>query len=159
MSDLWPSALTQLKLRDDVFIDLDVHNAQFTRNRVHVNPESGSRKVYGCKPMANKPLIGIRRIVATNVQALLDRDFPGPGGQIGRFLKKHPKVGLSKMQRAVNEGGINMSTVDQIAAAFKVQPYQLFIHKLNVDSPQIAIAPKYVANVQRMAKELEGVEE
>lgn len=142
---------------------------------MHINlPEIGSMStlnrvwhaVYGYgmakKPKEEKPLIGIRKVIATNVQALLDRDVGvARKGQIGRFIKKHAHMekALSKMQRAVNEGAMNLDTMEQLAKVFGVSPYQLLIEGLNPKAPQVAIERHLVKTAQRMAKELAEMED
>ena len=63
------------------------------------------------------------------------------------------------MQRAVADGGVNLDTVAQLAAAFKIISYQIFIEGLNVKEPQIAIERRYVSAARQMAKELAEVPE
>jgi hypothetical protein len=103
--------------------------------------------------MAQTPPSLPQQILAQNIQALLDRDFKGPKrGQIGRFCGKHKAIALSKMQRAVAEGAVNLSTVEELAKAFKLQPYQLFIPRLNVNEPQIAIERRYYSMAREVAQ-------
>lgn len=105
------------------------------------------RRAQKSKP--EKLLLGVRRVVATNIQNLLDRDFPGEQrGQHGRFREKFPKVHLSKIQRAVQEGALNIASIEQFAEVFKVEPYQLFIDGLDVERPQVAADPDAVRAVE-----------
>lgn len=93
--------------------------------------------------------------VAKNVQALLDRDFPGRRGQANRFHKKHPGVPLSKIQRASKDGKLNLDSLEQLAVIFKLAGvYQLLVPGLNAKEPQIAIDRKYYLAARNIAREL-----
>lgn len=131
-------------------------------------PESGSLSTlkwvgirgYGVAPMPADRHVRLRALLAVNVQALLDRDVPSTRadrrGQIPAFLDKHKisRKRLSKFQRAVKDGAINLGALEELAQAFKVEPYQLLIDKLDVNDPQIAERPSVVAAARRIAGDL-----
>lgn len=101
-----------------------------------------------------------RAILAANVQALLDREIPphpkkGRWGQITKFVDDHRiRKSLSKIQRAVKDGGVNMDTVEQLAKLFGVEPYQLLIDKLDVKEPQVVIPRRLYGAAMRIAGDL-----
>lgn len=130
---------------------LPTFGSKSTQYRVH---RVGYGYVVPQKPQkqkASKPLLGVRLIIATNIQNLLDRDFSGKvQGQHGRFRKVYSKISLSKIQRAVQEGALNMTSIEQFAKAFDLEPYQLFIDGLNVRSPQVAADPEAVQAIENI---------
>lgn len=99
----------------------------------------------------------MRGIVAQNVRALLDRDFPGKRGQHNRFVKQHQRISLSKIQRASSDGGVNLETIEELATAFRVAPYQLLLPGLNAKEPQIAIEKRYYETARDLARRLTEV--
>lgn len=105
-----------------------------------------------------KRLRSAKQIFAANVQALLDKHDPKRYGQIHRFAQAHKRIPLSKLQRAVKDGSVNLETVEQIALATGVEPYQLFIEKLDVTDPQIAFKSKWVEAALKLVKDM-GQEE
>lgn len=105
--------------------------------------------------MVNTTLPSASVILSKNIVELLKRDYPGPErGRIARFRQHHKGIPLSKMQRAINDGRINLQTLSQLAEAFKVQPYQLLVPNLIASDPQIAIERKYFEKAKSLAREL-----
>ena len=125
---------------------LPVFGSMSTRNRATIP--------ITVQAMPTKQESHLRQVVARNVQALLDRDFPGKRGQHSRFCKKRAGIALSRMQNASKDGGINMATLARIATAFGVLPYQMLIDGLNVKEPQIAIEKRYYMAAKQIAKDL-----
>lgn len=106
--------------------------------------------------MATERTVRARAILAANVQALLDREFPpdprkGRWGQVTRFVDHHKiRNSLSKVQRAVKDGGVNMGTVEQLAKV------QLLIDKLDVNEPQVVIPRRLYEAALRIAGDFRG---
>lgn len=139
-----------------------IHAPSMTHFRVSVNPESGQTTRYRHNPMATPRYVPPHAIVATNVQNLLDRDCPpdpkkGRRGQIRRFIELHPTLQnrLSKIQRALKDGGMNLASLEELAKAFKLHPYQLLIDKLDVHDPQIAVRRRVYESLRQAASAIE----
>ena len=99
-----------------------------------------------------KSVPAVKAILRANVARLLDRDFPqhrNRRGQLMAFIaarRGFTRKNLSKLQRVTKEGSCNLMTVGQLAAAFGLDhAYQLFIHELDVEKPQVALSEKELA--------------
>lgn len=98
-------------------------------------PERAARK-----PKVKKPDSIYRAFLATNVQKLMDIHFAESPNKPLALANATGKGGLSKstVQRILaGEIGITLETLDLIATALEVMPYQLVIPALDAKNPQV----------------------
>lgn len=85
-----------------------------------------------------KKIPGIMRaVLAANIAALMEHKFQGADNKPMK-LAKSAGCSLSTVQRAISmEAGASIDTIEQLALALDVSPYQLIIPSLDIQNPQI----------------------
>lgn len=79
----------------------------------------------------------MRDILAANVAALMERELSGCDNK-PMMLAKKADISLSSVQRIMNkQTGASLDTIESVALALGVSPYQLLIPELDVENPQI----------------------
>lgn len=82
----------------------------------------------------------MREVVAKNVENLLAyhySDYPNITQRMNK-LEEEFKIPFTTVQRIINQGGGgNLETLESVALAFELSPYQLLIPSLNPKNPQV----------------------
>jgi len=101
-------------------------------------------------------VLSLSDTLAANVNALLARDYGEGKGRHSKFAKDHKAKGivLRLIQDVTKKGTASLPSLEKLAKAFKVQPYQLLIKGLNAKEPQVAIERRQFEALKKMAKEI-----
>lgn len=85
-----------------------------------------------------KKIPGIMRgVLAANVMALMTQEFSERDNK-PLALAKAAGLSLSSVQRTLSgETGASIDTIERIALALGVSPYQLILPELDVENPQV----------------------
>ena len=104
-----------------------------------------------------KKIPGIMRdILAINVKSLMDREFAESSSR-PVALAKRAGLSLSTVQRLLSaETGATIDSIESVALALGVSPYQLLIPELSPDNPQVlagvtAAEKRLYSNIRRIS--------
>ena len=79
----------------------------------------------------------MRTVLSDNLSALMEREFQGMDNR-PLALAKRADISLSSVQRALSgETGATIDTIERLALALNVSPYQLLLPELNPSNPQV----------------------
>lgn len=127
--------------------------ANNTRFRVIVNPESGIASPVSFFAMGRKALTALEAVLHDNVKRLLD-EHTDYRGKPGRVKERHANVRLETLQNIYNgTGGCNVASLEWLANALEVQPYQLLVRDLDVKSPQQVVSAKQMQAIKDLRGE------
>lgn len=101
--------------------------------------------------MGKRVITPIEDILRANVVRLLEKHYDG---KPGRLKRQNPQVRLATVQDIAKGAGCNVASLQPLADAFRLRPYQLLIRDLDVEAPQEAVT----ARQMRAIKELRGEE-
>lgn len=97
----------------------------------------------------------IRKIVAQNVRALMDKKYAAERNRPGK-LSQDAKVSLSTIQRLLSEDvGASIDTIESVARILKVPPFQLLMPS---EEMQRAISAQVVAGAVEDNMPMDGPE-
>ena len=90
------------------------------------------------KPKSPKVPGQLRKVIAANVGLMAQVEFRA-SRNVPLALAMAARVAKSTVQRIMaGEVGADLETLEKVAAALGLIPYQLFIPKLDVKNPQVA---------------------
>lgn len=129
---------------------LPVFGLLSTQNRARKR----SYAVFMAKRGSISPLEAVLR---DNVLRLVKKHYEGKPGRLSR---KNKNVVVSKIQRIIEDGGCTIHSLGPVADAFGLKPYQLLIHGLDVDDPQVYVTARTVRAINEVrqggADEVDG---
>lgn len=79
----------------------------------------------------------MRAVLASNLAALMAREFAANDNK-PMALSKAASLSLSSVQRTLTgEVGASIDTIERLALALGVSPYQLILPELDIENPQV----------------------
>lgn len=140
-----PLSLDGLQVGQYLLVDGPLHNVLIGPNLGRVKPALGpiprlaSKSMKG-KKKQQKPDSIYRAVLARNVKALMEFHFAESSNKPLAVARATGTGGLSKstVQRILaGTIGVNLETLDLIATALNVLPYQLLLPRLDARNPQV----------------------